>query len=169
LLAKLESQIKVIHGVNDDTFDGLVGRPVAAVRQALAEAFGIPADAASFVNGERVGDDYILKTNDVLEFVRTSGVKPLAMRAKVIFDNGDALLFAENGHVFGEPRSFDGAIAFNKKGRKVNAYFLREVVMKPDTIPWKFRDGRQRTRLYDTDGNFLEGNYVVVREAPHQG
>src|SRR3954469_435639 len=76
LLAKLESRIKVIHGVNDDTFDGLVGRSVVAVKEALTEAFGIPADAASFVNGERVGGDYILKTDDVLEFIRTTGVRP---------------------------------------------------------------------------------------------
>jgi hypothetical protein len=76
LLTKLEKQIKVIHGANDDTFDGLVGRRVADVREALAEAFGIPADAASLVNGESVDGDYILKTNDVLEFIRTTGVKP---------------------------------------------------------------------------------------------
>jgi len=86
------------------------------------------------------------------------------MRARVIFDTGDTLTLEENGDVVGEARSFKGAVAFNKKGRKVDAFFLREVVTKPETIRWKFRDGGQRTRLYDAEGNFLEGSYRVVRE-----
>ncbi len=75
LLAGLENQVKVAHGANEDTFDGLVGKSVSEVRDALREAFNIPSDAIALVNGQPVTGDYRLQKNDALEFLRTSGAR----------------------------------------------------------------------------------------------
>jgi hypothetical protein len=75
LLAKLEGKIKVIHGANDDTFDGLIGQKVATVRASLVDAFNIPGDALALVNGMQVDNTYTLQQNDVLEFIKQAGVK----------------------------------------------------------------------------------------------
>jgi len=63
------SGVKVIHGAND------AGCPVFSVRLSLVDAFNIPPDALSFVNGEQVGSDYLIVAGDTLEFVRQSGDK----------------------------------------------------------------------------------------------
>jgi sulfur carrier protein ThiS len=76
LLARLGSSIKVVHGVNDDTFDGLVGQKVSTVRDSLRDAFNIPEDVIALVNHQPVEDTYTLKKNDVLEFIRRTGVRP---------------------------------------------------------------------------------------------
>ena len=74
-LAKLEAaSVKVIHGANDGTFN-LSGSKVQTVRASLVDAFNIPADALSFVNGEQVDANYTLQENDTLEFVKQAGVK----------------------------------------------------------------------------------------------
>ena len=74
-LEKLEAaKIKVIHGATDGEF-GLAGAKVSTVRYSLVEAFNIPGEAKSFVNGEEVQADYVLQSNDVLEFVKQAGVK----------------------------------------------------------------------------------------------
>jgi hypothetical protein len=75
LLAKLEGKVKVIHGANDDTFDGLVGQKVSTVRASLVDAFNIPGDALALVNGNQVDNGYTLQQNDVLEFIKQAGVK----------------------------------------------------------------------------------------------
>lgn len=75
LLAKLEGKVKVIHGANDDTFDGLVGQKVSTVRASLVDAFNIPGDALALVNGNQVDNNYSLQQNDVLEFIKQAGVK----------------------------------------------------------------------------------------------
>jgi len=75
-LAKLEAagKVKVIHGANDDEFE-IAGAKVSQVRANLVDAFNIPGDALSFVNGEQVDANYTLKKNDTLEFVKQAGVK----------------------------------------------------------------------------------------------
>ena len=74
-LEKLEAaKIKVIHGATDGEF-GLAGAKVSTVRFSLVDAFNIPGDAQSFVNGEQVDANYVLQSNDVLEFVKQAGVK----------------------------------------------------------------------------------------------
>jgi hypothetical protein len=75
LLAKLDGKVKVIHGANDDTFDGLVGQKVSTVRASLVDAFNIPGDALALVNGQQVDNTYSLQQNDVLEFIKQAGVK----------------------------------------------------------------------------------------------
>lgn len=75
-LAKLEAagKVKVIHGANDDEFE-IAGAKVSQVRANLVDAFNIPGDALSFVNGEQVDANYTLQQNDTLEFVKQAGVK----------------------------------------------------------------------------------------------
>lgn len=74
VLKAMEGKVKVIHGANDEEFE-LVGQKVSAVRASLVDAFNIPADALALVNGDQVGNDYQLKQNDVLEFIKAAGVK----------------------------------------------------------------------------------------------
>lgn len=66
--------VKVIHGANDGTFD-LAGSTVSTVRASLVDAFNVPGDALSFVNGDLVPASYRLAGNDTLEFVRKRGTK----------------------------------------------------------------------------------------------
>lgn len=68
------SDVKIIHGVNDGIFN-IAGSKVSAIRASLADSFNIPINALSFVNGEQVGHDYILKANTVLEFLLKEGKK----------------------------------------------------------------------------------------------
>lgn len=74
LLNRLDGKIKVIHGANDEEFE-LVGQKVSSVRASLVDAFNIPGDAMALVNGEQVNNDYVLQTNDCLEFIKAAGVK----------------------------------------------------------------------------------------------
>jgi len=76
-LAKAEAigQVKVVHGSADQTFDNLVGVKVNTVKASLVHAFNIPGEAQAFVNGETVNGDYVLQSNDTLEFVKQAGVK----------------------------------------------------------------------------------------------
>ncbi|MEI8269921.1 MAG: hypothetical protein WCG45_00995 [bacterium] len=67
-------KVKVIHGANDDEF-AIAGATVAQVRANLVDAFNIPGDALAFVNGEQVDANHVLKSSEVLEFVKAAGVK----------------------------------------------------------------------------------------------
>lgn len=60
------ARIRVVHGANDGVF-GLAGTMVSTVRLSLVDAFNIPNDAQSLVNGVQVDDNYVLQSNDVLE------------------------------------------------------------------------------------------------------
>ena len=73
-LAKLDAAVKVVHGANDGSFN-LVGATVASVRASLVDAFNIPGDAQSFVDGEIVDANHILQANSTLEFIKAAGVK----------------------------------------------------------------------------------------------
>jgi len=65
----------VIHGPNHDVFHGLVGVSVGSVQLSLIDAFNIPDDAATFVNGSSASLDCRLRANDFLEFIRPWGCK----------------------------------------------------------------------------------------------
>ena len=75
LLDKLEGKVKVIHGANDDTFEGLVGQKVATVRASLVDAFNIPGDALALIDGQQVTNEHVLTAGQTLEFVKQAGVK----------------------------------------------------------------------------------------------
>lgn len=66
--------VKIIHAANDGNFS-VVGACVASIRASLVDAFNIPTDALSFVNGEQVGGDFRLRGDDSLEFVKQQGRK----------------------------------------------------------------------------------------------
>jgi len=67
--------VQVIHGANNQTFENLANSTVGDVRDTLAEVFNIPGDAQALVNGENIGNNYRLKANDTLEFIKQAGVK----------------------------------------------------------------------------------------------
>lgn len=74
-LEKIEkAKVTVMHGAQDAQFP-VVGETVKSVRAAVLDAFNVPADAMTFVNGEAVDESYVLKENDTLEFVKQAGVK----------------------------------------------------------------------------------------------
>ena len=66
--------VKVIHGANDGVFD-LAGARVASIQASLVDAFNIPNQALAFVNGEQVDGEYVLQSNDTLEFCKQTGDK----------------------------------------------------------------------------------------------
>ena len=65
---------KIINGVNTLDAD-LAGKTVGEIRAMLAQALNIDGAANPVANGETVGEDYILRANDELEFVKASGEK----------------------------------------------------------------------------------------------
>lgn len=67
---------KVIYGVNELDLD-LAGKTVRGIWQALSQVLNIPRDAAVSVNGERAGDDYVVRPGDEIEFQKQAGVKGL--------------------------------------------------------------------------------------------
>lgn len=74
-LASLSQQlVKVIHGSADGSFP-VAGHTVASARATFAATYNIPADAIAFVNGSKVGEDYILNPNESLEFIKQAGRK----------------------------------------------------------------------------------------------
>ena len=66
--------VKVIHGSADGSFP-VAGHTVSAARATFAQSYNIPSDAVAFINGVQVGEDYILTSNETLEFIKEAGVK----------------------------------------------------------------------------------------------
>lgn len=74
-IASLDAaKIRVIHGATDGVF-GLAGAMVSTAFLSLVDAFNIPSDAISLVNGSQVDPTYRLMPHDTLEFVKKSGEK----------------------------------------------------------------------------------------------
>ena len=69
-----DAPTKVIHGVNELDLD-LAGKTVRGIWQVLEQVLNIPRDAAVSVNGERAGDDYVVRPGDEIEFQKQAGVK----------------------------------------------------------------------------------------------
>lgn len=67
--------IRVIHGPNDDIFD-CAGVRVGLVRRNLRDAFNLADDSLPIVNGgDLVSEDFQLRPDDILEFIRPWGRK----------------------------------------------------------------------------------------------
>lgn len=88
--------VKVIHGANDGTFD-LAGSTVSTVRASLVDAFNVPGDALSFVNGDLVPASYRLAGNDTLEFVRKRGTKGAGKKKNLTEQDLNEMGFAVAG------------------------------------------------------------------------
>ncbi|MFH1890697.1 MAG: hypothetical protein ABIJ91_04690 [Candidatus Kuenenbacteria bacterium] len=66
--------ITVINGVNELTAS-LAGKSVGEIRGMLSQALNISPDAIPQVDGDQVGEDFVLGDSDTLEFVKPSGTK----------------------------------------------------------------------------------------------
>lgn len=44
-----------------------------------------------------------------------------------------------------------GAVTYNNFGKVVQTYTLRQILDDPRSIPWKFKNGKQRTFIRDFD------------------
>jgi hypothetical protein len=62
--------IVIIHGADTENRDDLAGRTVAEVRAMYQLPFNIAPDAIPKVNGQQVGEDYLLKDGDKVEFTK---------------------------------------------------------------------------------------------------
>jgi len=66
--------VKVMHGTADGLHP-LAGHTVAAVRSTFSAVYNIPNDAGAFIGGRGVAEDYVLRANETLEFVKEAGEK----------------------------------------------------------------------------------------------
>lgn len=66
--------VKVVHGTHDGQHP-LANQTVATARATFSVPYNIPTEAAAFVNGEPVDEDYVLRPNESLEFMKAAGVK----------------------------------------------------------------------------------------------
>jgi hypothetical protein len=66
--------VKVVHGTHDGQHP-LANQTVATARATFSVPYNIPTEAAAFVGGEPVDEDYVLRPNDSLEFIKAAGVK----------------------------------------------------------------------------------------------
>jgi hypothetical protein len=70
-----ESSVGVVCGAWSVCFRQLVGKTVAIARISLADPLKLPPDALAVVGGDRVSDNFRLRANDRLEFVKPHGKK----------------------------------------------------------------------------------------------
>jgi len=82
VVCKEKIVVQVTCGVHSNSFD-VIGQTVGYVRANLGVLFGIPENAAAFVNGEKVGDGHVLDAGVELDFLRLVGSKGVG---KVWFD-----------------------------------------------------------------------------------
>lgn len=71
---KYQSLISISCGAASSNFP-VVGRTVGFVKAQYREILNIDDLAEGIVNGNKVSDSYVLKSGDVLEFVRPAGTK----------------------------------------------------------------------------------------------
>lgn len=64
---------RVVCGANEQAMDA--GQTVAQARENFKEILNIPDGAKAIVNGDEVGEDYILNEGDSLEFIKSAGGK----------------------------------------------------------------------------------------------
>ncbi len=65
---------QITNGVNELNSD-LAGRTVGQVRSMLSQVLNIDPAAVPMVDGEQVGEEYVLADGDDLEFVKAAGTK----------------------------------------------------------------------------------------------
>ena len=70
----INASTNVIYGVNELDLD-LAGKSIRGIWKVLEQVLNIPRDAAVSVNGERAGDDYVVRPGDEIEFQKQAGVK----------------------------------------------------------------------------------------------
>jgi len=127
---KMVASVKVIHGANDDFFDLPDGTTVHNVRRNLVDAFNIPAEAISFVNGAPVEPSYRLLPNDSLEFVKRRGEKSiLDPDEKAQLDRIEAMLTT----LFAEPAD-DGSPGRSVETLEIAAFINQ---LRKQGMTWK--------------------------------
>ena len=87
-----------------------------------------------------------------------------------IYTGDDTYLLHSNGQVErpglvkpSEAWRIVGAVEHNNFGRAVRRYTLAEILSDPDSIPWRYKNGKQRVHLCDFD----HGGYRVWMSPAH--
>jgi hypothetical protein len=71
---KMTTTIQVSSGANSGSFE-VVGRKVSEVAEFLREVLNVDRMANAVVNGAEVSGSYVIKSGDILEFMKPAGKK----------------------------------------------------------------------------------------------
>lgn len=71
---KNKTTIRVSAGASSGDFP-VIGKSVGAVSEFLKEVLNVERMARGLINGKEVDNDYILKTGDILEYLKPAGKK----------------------------------------------------------------------------------------------
>jgi len=69
-----EGLVQIMHNTADGMYP-VANQTVGSVRSSFQQSYNIPSDAVAMVNSIQVGDDYVLRPNESLEFVVEAGKK----------------------------------------------------------------------------------------------
>lgn len=69
------AKTRLVCGANVQDAEGLVGKPLSAVRELYGDVLSIPPEAEMRVGGEPVGDDHVVQEDEQFEFVKPAGTK----------------------------------------------------------------------------------------------
>nr|PZN48439.1 MAG: hypothetical protein DIU61_18750 [Bacteroidota bacterium] len=75
---KAPGNIEVIHGAYNMSLP-LAGSKISEIRAEAAEELNIPADAEPSVDGQPVGEDYVVQEGQRITFVKHAGEKGAAV------------------------------------------------------------------------------------------
>lgn len=114
--------VQVVHGPTEDTFDGLVGASIFAIRVALADAFNLPQYALACVNGERVSSMHLVRDGDRVDFVvpwgRKGADEPPLPESNRLFTVKEAAAELRCSISFIYKLMLTGQIAYERRGRR---------------------------------------------------
>jgi hypothetical protein len=72
---KKNSTVTVSYSIHQLSNLKLVGKTIEAAKEQLKTALNIDPEVVGVVNGDEVALDYVLQDGDMLEFVKSAGVK----------------------------------------------------------------------------------------------
>jgi hypothetical protein len=163
----LHGHVRVVHGPNNDVFDGLVSLSVGRVRLSLIHAFNIPDGAAAFVNGERVPLEHRLNSQDFLEFVHERGRKGASdNRDEYFFGSSDPQL--KLNEILFRLRRLEELIAqvLKQQAPSKEFYTVEEFGKLVDLAPYTVREHCRLGRLHAEKAACGRGNIPEWR-IPH--
>jgi hypothetical protein len=67
-------KVEIIHGAYQDSYE-VAGKTVGYIRENLGDVYSIPPDAECLIDGNVVSDEFVLKANSTVEFIKASGTK----------------------------------------------------------------------------------------------
>lgn len=158
-----QRQVRVIAGADVQDVD-LVGRTVAEARLVAQALFGINAEAVALLDGRAVGEEQVLGTGQLLEFVKHAGSKgaiatgPTRVDAastsgSVIEVAGDCVTWRRNAHRLGVTT--------------VRDLVARVAAVGPESRTWRLNP-RQVRLMVQRRGGLVTGVVIEMPPGPRQ-